>query len=231
MRLITQRPTSRGFTLVELLVVITIIGILAAMVLPAMSSAKERANRMACASNLHQVYIALEAYYGDNDNSYPYTGSNGDNANKHFGLLFPRWLGGPAEKIFVCNSAQPRGYKADGKIDQNPTGMSRTETLKPGENCFTYAFGLGAANTQDSPLACDQLTSATINSQKWSKAGVGSNHGQDGGNVVYRDGHTIFLQAAQDGSWRRGVSMMKAVDKGKVVDPANAAPAQGDSAN
>lgn len=231
MRLITQRPTSRGFTLVELLVVITIIGILAAMVFPAMKTAIEKTNRMACAQNLKQIYLAMEAYYNDNDNTYPFTGSTGDNANKHFGLLFPRWLTGQAEQIFICKSAQPRGYKADGKIDQNPTGMTRTETLKTGENCYTYAFGLGAANTVDSPLACDQLTSVTINSQKFAKAGVGSNHGSDGGNVVYRDGHAIFIQAASDGSWKKSVPMMKAVDRGKVVDPANAAPAPGDSVN
>jgi len=215
---------------VELLVVITIIGILAAMVFPAMKTAIEKTNRMACAQNLKQVYLACEAYYNDNDNTYPYTNNQGDNANKHFGLLFPRWLTGQAETIFVCKSAQPRGYKADGRIDTNPTGMTRTETLKTGENCYAYAFGLGAANTVDSPLACDQLASTGVTSQKFARAGLGSNHGIDGGNVVYRDGHAIFIQAASDGSWKKNIPMMKAVEKGKVVDPANAAAPQGDSA-
>jgi prepilin-type N-terminal cleavage/methylation domain-containing protein len=70
MKIRTSRQCSQGFTLIELLVVIAIIAILAAMLLPALASAKEKAKRAQCSSNMRQIMMAELMYAGDNQDRF-----------------------------------------------------------------------------------------------------------------------------------------------------------------
>jgi len=64
------RPSRTGFTLIELLVVIAIIGVLVALIMPAVQAARESANRAKCQNNLKQLGLAAQEYH-DNFNFFP----------------------------------------------------------------------------------------------------------------------------------------------------------------
>jgi prepilin-type N-terminal cleavage/methylation domain-containing protein/prepilin-type processing-associated H-X9-DG protein len=194
------RPTIRkpeAFTLVELLVVLAIIGILAALLLPAVTASQKRAKRVWCGSNLSQIGVAAHTFANDHDGKFPMavstndggsmefvqegTGGNGafSSAFRHFQSL-SRDLSTP--RILIC--------PVDTHVAAPDFARLRNENI-------SYFVGVGADFERPaSVLAGDRNlaasssgTSATLQINAGSRLHWTAELHQFKGNVLFGDGH------------------------------------------
>jgi len=148
---ITPSRRSRGFSLVELSVVIAIIGILAAILFPVFAQTREAARRASCQANLHQIGLALHLYAQDHDGRFP---------PRHHDLrpLVRPYLN--SVSVFACpsdangvavgnqrfNASRATGRRDPGLL-QVPAGWLYTS--------YQYRGGLTREHRGDTPLAGD----------------------------------------------------------------------------
>ncbi|MBI5800002.1 MAG: type II secretion system protein, partial [Verrucomicrobia bacterium] len=149
MNAMPQRATSgrTGFTLIELLVVIAIIAILAGMLLPALSKAKEKTHTTKCLSNQRQIGLATSLYGGDNDDKYPHgqdiNGPSGvggvatANAPDAWNNVLLPYLGvkGTPTTVHI--------YDCPAKVDLSTVqlGVQYAQTYRANEHIYRFASG------------------------------------------------------------------------------------------
>ena len=155
---VIRKPASRGFTLIELLVVVAIIAILAALLLPALGSAREQSRRSVCASNLRQWGFGALMYADDNSGKLPgiimydlhnmfstYIQGNiyGSTYSTQYNDVESNMMSYISTKVMFCPSYQPIGTEAFGWVKTNPRLAGNTYWAQMGY--FVY-IGRGSSD-------------------------------------------------------------------------------------
>lgn len=200
-------PHRDAFTLVELLVVVAIIGILAAMLFPGLKQMYKRAQGATCISNLKQLAIAINTYAADNGNLLPPSVNtsllNNDQMNAspfkdltNYGIV-------PGSKVFFCPTMTNDEY---GMRKKNPTADSNrisynfhTEWYKESSNSPPIEVRSIAASTNGNRvILSDNIRRGGLT--------IPTFHDGKGVTVAFLDGSVRFINTEPAAEWYSGIT-------------------------
>ncbi len=188
---------NKGFMLIELLIVIAIIGILAGILLTAISRARESGRRTQCASNLRQIGFGLIMYSNENKETFP----NGGTAMNDLNLLYPDYVS--ERRMFKCPSDNLVTVEENSNITAGDD-FEKDECSYGYDNTHSPVNGPGVAIIADRPTndTNDDPTDARSPNHGGTVGTYGSGDIEgDGRNVGYIDGH-VEWSSSQNAGYR-----------------------------
>lgn len=207
-----KSPNEFGFTLAELLVVITIIAVLASLLLPSLARIREEGRRTVCKNNLRQIGQGCILYSTDSGDYYPYKCNSDEmksNPLASLALLYPNYVN--ARKIFVCPSTADLCIDLEPGDSFTPHGIAaRSGPLR--QTSYGYDDMKGPLTPPEVPIAAD--CPPAPEEMVFSPSAVGTsgagefnsaNHRFEGQNVLYYNGNVKWWAKTPkyqiDGEW------------------------------